>query len=329
VPADFVRTEEEDALAGQYSLDDEQLTWRRRKVLELDELFPQEYPLTAEEAFVTSVGFGVFDLEWLLRRREELPEPLEQDDGTGRLVRELRPGMHGFGGTLRRWEWPDAEARYAIWVDPHGGRTGDDLDWTSAHVINLSTGNMAAHYHAQCDAQQAANDLNALSMEYWSFGGRGQQVPALIGVLSTGVGAAILLALQQLGAPLWGELRSRKVNGRSITTTEYGFPAAREHLFDEALKEACRIWATGGAARMILNDVDTLDEMSHYVYLPNGKRGGEENWHDDRVRSWGACVWYVSTLPTEGMRTESRRRAEERRERLEETSTLWPERAGI
>ena len=271
---EFVPTDEERAIAAAHHLDNEQLAWRRAKVRDLAELFPQEYPLTAEEAFVTSVGFGVFDLDYLLERREELPAPVE-----------LRPGERGYGATVRIWEPPKPGETYALWVDPHGGRRGDNLDETAAHVINVATGNQCLTYRGQPDVQQCAADLGAISRQY----GR-----AVIGVLRAGVGEALLLALIQQGAPLWSDQVTRKVDRMPVTQAEEGFPASREVHLIESLREAIRIYATGGVPRMVINDIDTIDQMIHYVHLPNGKRGGEEGWHDDLVPSWAGCVWYVA-----------------------------------
>ena len=65
VSENFERTPDEEDLAGLYSLDDEQLMFRRRKVAQngLD-LFKQEYPSEPEEAFLTT-GRPVFNLEYL------------------------------------------------------------------------------------------------------------------------------------------------------------------------------------------------------------------------------------------------------------------------
>jgi hypothetical protein len=53
---DFVKDEEEQEYAGLYGLDDEQMYWRRQKIVELKDpvLFKQEYPATAAEAFQMS-----------------------------------------------------------------------------------------------------------------------------------------------------------------------------------------------------------------------------------------------------------------------------------
>ena len=55
-PADFAPDEEEREYQEQYGLDDQQMCWRRAKIVELKDpvLFKQEYPATAAEAFQMS-----------------------------------------------------------------------------------------------------------------------------------------------------------------------------------------------------------------------------------------------------------------------------------
>lgn len=53
---DFQRTDEEKSLVLRYGLDNEQLEWRRWKRKTLKKLFEQEYPLSDQEAFLTSSG---------------------------------------------------------------------------------------------------------------------------------------------------------------------------------------------------------------------------------------------------------------------------------
>src|SRR5262249_31060590 len=55
-PDDFEMTSAEKRLAELHKLDIEQIVWRRNKISQLggEELFCQEYPLTASEAFIAA-----------------------------------------------------------------------------------------------------------------------------------------------------------------------------------------------------------------------------------------------------------------------------------
>lgn len=74
---DFVMTAEERKLADLHGLDAEQICWRRNKISQLpsEELFLQEYPLIASEAFIASNFDGFITADLVLRARKEVIEP--------------------------------------------------------------------------------------------------------------------------------------------------------------------------------------------------------------------------------------------------------------
>lgn len=66
VPKDFERTQDEEKLVQKYEIDDEQLCWRRYKIIELttslqdgEKAFKQEYPFTIHEAFQSTGENGM------------------------------------------------------------------------------------------------------------------------------------------------------------------------------------------------------------------------------------------------------------------------------
>ena len=78
LPDGFKLTEEEETLAKQYSLDEEQMFWRRMKVAELttdgvdgNKAFKQEYPMNAAEAFQVSGGDGLITADHCMKARKE------------------------------------------------------------------------------------------------------------------------------------------------------------------------------------------------------------------------------------------------------------------
>lgn len=82
-PLNFKLTEEELKLQMEYDLSDAQLCWRRTKIeddYEGNELwFQQEYPLTPEEAFISS-GMGVFSGEVIKQGYLEASKPIMQKE---------------------------------------------------------------------------------------------------------------------------------------------------------------------------------------------------------------------------------------------------------
>lgn len=95
VPDHFERTPKEEELAALYSLSDEQLMFRRLKVAEKgEELFRQEYPNCADEAFLTS-GRPVFNPDRVNEMLRNVREPirLEALNGTGKARKDGKHQM--------------------------------------------------------------------------------------------------------------------------------------------------------------------------------------------------------------------------------------------
>jgi len=99
VPADFKMDEEEAKLAELYSLDAGQIAWRRAKISQLGsaEKFPQEYPLTPEEAFVSSSFDSFISAALIIRARRHKTDPY------GQLVIGVDPAGKGADRTSIAW----------------------------------------------------------------------------------------------------------------------------------------------------------------------------------------------------------------------------------
>lgn len=97
VPVGFTPTEEEQILAEQYELDDNQIAWRRMKIAELstdgqdgEVSFKQEYPNNAAEAFqVTGGGTCLITADDCLRARNNT------EHGNGPLIVGVDPSRGG------------------------------------------------------------------------------------------------------------------------------------------------------------------------------------------------------------------------------------------
>lgn len=96
LPEGFKLTNEEELLATQYDLDNEQMFWRRMKVAELttdgvdgSRAFKQEYPMNAAEAFQVSGGDGLITAGHCMKARKE------QVTGSGAYVVGVDPSRGG------------------------------------------------------------------------------------------------------------------------------------------------------------------------------------------------------------------------------------------
>jgi hypothetical protein len=99
VPDDFKMTDEEAKLAELHGLDPEQLCWRRNKISQLPspELFCQEYPLTADEAFIAADFDSYIPAELVLRARKRDIKP------QGYLIVGVDPAGKGADRTSIAW----------------------------------------------------------------------------------------------------------------------------------------------------------------------------------------------------------------------------------
>ena len=96
IPEDFDITDKETLLKNYYLLDDEQVYWRRKKIVELsaggmdgDKSFMQEYPMNAVEAFQVSGGDGLIKAVDVLRARNC------KVNGNGYLIVGVDPSRGG------------------------------------------------------------------------------------------------------------------------------------------------------------------------------------------------------------------------------------------
>lgn len=171
VPPDTVWTQEERELAEKYSLDDEQLSWRRWCIKnncggDID-LFRQEYPTYPEEAFLTS-GRPVFDQDLIQARLQTLSPPLQAGEFRYRSSPE-NPAFIGDiqwtdieDGGIRIYEKPKKKWPYVI-----GGDTaGEGSDWFTATVMDNVTGKLAAVLRMQYDEDLYARQLYCLGKYY-------------------------------------------------------------------------------------------------------------------------------------------------------------------
>lgn len=98
--ADFSLDDEEWEYAESYDLDDEQMAWRRAKIIELKDplLFKQEYPATAAEAFQLT-GHDSYIPPTLVLKARKATEVEEY----GPLVVGLDPAWNGEARTAMAW----------------------------------------------------------------------------------------------------------------------------------------------------------------------------------------------------------------------------------
>jgi hypothetical protein len=155
----------------------------------------QEYPRTAEEAFVKS-GMNVFDTDLLMAAEPAMHPPIERGytDVRGHFV-------HNDEGPLAIWRMPVMGASYVLGADvAEGIERGDFSDFSiiaARDVIRegvslVHSGELVARYRARCDTDIFADAIEAVGHFYRT---------ALVGVERNGPGLAVVQRLRDKSYP--------------------------------------------------------------------------------------------------------------------------------
>lgn len=302
-----------------YKLRPSQLTWRRMVLTEKfggdprhpskDAIrwFQQEFPATAEEAFLVS-GSCFFDEDKLreMARHGKDPETrgLLSKHPEGHVA--VNPNIRG---PVRLWEKPSPDEHYVVGADtaegieasPEKSASLDSeiggRDFSSAVVLRVprivdgtpQPAKVVAELHGRLAPEAFAQQLRLLGTMY-GCGPRDYHSNALIAVErshSSGQTVLRLLNEELKYRPLfWAReinRRTRKIGRRIGWITDV---TSRMPMLDEL----------GRAVREEGLDIpgkDLLREMTTFVVWPNGKPMAEEGCHDDRVIAL-AIAWQMA-----------------------------------
>jgi hypothetical protein len=289
------KTKEEITLVNKYGLDDEQILWRRNKVLRLKDQFPQEHPINADEAFLSS-GLNYFNMLKLAeatphcRPASEIPVPArypnlkrisQQASETDRLSAKNAPNEE-----LCIYQAPVHGKRYVISADPAEGiRDEGDHDYCSTDVLDYETWQQVAHLHGRWETHV----YGALLAELYRWYNNGMLL-----VERNNHGHSVINTLlnvediPRFGAMEFGGLYFHEEYDGSTKkrTAKPGWPE----------NPKTKIQLLNNLATAIDDDTvrvynkDTLRELKLFSKLPNGKFGPEGHNHDDRVISLGLAV---------------------------------------
>jgi hypothetical protein len=140
VGADFKPDAEELQLKALYGLDDEQLSWRRGKVIELGERFVAEFPINAQEAFVSASFESFIPPNAIIKARREQIEP------HGQLIVGCDPAG-GLGGDRTAIAW--RRGRTILKVEKRDTDTMQTVAWIAQIIkeekpvrVNIDSGSM-------------------------------------------------------------------------------------------------------------------------------------------------------------------------------------------
>ena len=259
-PAAFERTPEEESLAAAHGLDNDQLQFRRLKIGEKGrDLFMQEYPSTADEAFLTS-GRPVFDGFLLRAMRANAPEPVAQ------LALEGKKWETHSRGELLVYRKHDPQESYFIGADIAQGVNGD----FSVACVMDSGRRQVAVWRGQIDPDAFAYVLDALGRHY----NKAMLIPENN---SFGLTTCIVLSKYLSYPNLFQEIVVDKTT--DVETTRLGFNTnvRSKPLIVDKLRAHLRL----GEVEIL--DKKTLEELGTYIVTESGKMEADAGAHDDTV----------------------------------------------
>lgn len=288
----FKLTKEEKELQELHNVSLEQLEWRRWCIKnncggDIDK-FKQEYPITPEEAFL-STGKCYFDKNNIINRIKEVQEPIIQGSFScyydGIRIRG-RKFIQEEKGSIKIYKYPEDNIPYVI-----GGDTaGEGSDYFTAHVINNITGEEVAVLKQQHDEIEYVKQIYCLGMFYNK---------ALIG-LETNFSTYPMQKLIELNYP---NLYVRKKEDTYLNkydksfgfkTTSITRPLILANLQEIVKDEIDKI-----------NDKDTLREMLTFVVNKNGKAEAETGYHDDLVMALAISYYIRSQQEMKKIKTQN------------------------
>lgn len=274
-------TPEEQNLINTFRLTREQIAWRRFKINQMKgdykdpatwDNFNQEFPATADEAFIMSGNpvFSPMALSYYLARSQK-PKMVGYLRGYSPVT--IEPNEKGY---LKIWKEPDEFHTYAIGVDVAEGKMINeeekDRDASCAQVFDKQTYELVATWHGRIDPDRLGRELDLLGRYYND---------ALIGVERNAIGITPLVILRDLGYP---NLYYRERIGMMADkiTSELGWVTDRiskEDLIGDAVKLI-------RDKRLVIPDEDTLGELRNFMRDSEGSARAAKGGHDDRVMAF-------------------------------------------
>lgn len=274
---EFLQVMKEDSWIGErlrwlkeIPLEEEQLYWYYNKYQKYidKKLIQQEYPCSAEEAFLLS-GNPVFDTEKInarllvVEKRKPIKVGYFKFDYDGLRIMNIK-WVNDRNGYIKIYQLPNTPAitKYCI-----GGDTaGEGSDNFTAHVLDARTGNQVAMMIHQFDSDQYTKQMYCLGM-YYKY--------ALVGI-EANFDMYPIMELQRLGyenqyvREVIDSYSGKKEKRFGFKTTPLTRPTIISNLVEIVREETDKI-----------NDEETLKELRLIIKNEKGKAEAPEGEHDD------------------------------------------------
>jgi hypothetical protein len=283
---------EERRLAERHGVTNEQLHWRRWAIANRCQgsvnKFKQEYPSTAQEAFLTT-GSPVFDAVAVNELQHNCVPAIWHGGITLNRDQSQKPTYELTempAGNLHLWDWPAEKREYVIGADMAEGKVRDKKmstrrklvsysdyqpDYTAGYVIELETGLHVASWHGTINPFDFAFVLYAMGLFYNN---------ALVVPEVNGPGIATVTCLvEQLRYPRVYRARQYALLQQGDLAQQFGWrtlPHTREHLM-------FRITEAISTNNLFTRDARLVKELRTMERDPNGNPRATGSNKDDRV----------------------------------------------
>lgn len=243
------------------------------------DLIKQEYPCSAEEAFLAS-GNCYFDKEKIINRLAQIREPIKRgsfiydfNDKKNKITNiKFKEDTNGF---IDIFELPKVNYPYVL----SGDTAGEGSDYLTGQVLENTTGKQVAKLRKQFDADEYTRQMYCLGMYYNE---------ALIGI-EANFDTFPIRKLLEFG------YKKQFVREKEDTYTgkhdkAYGFRTDRitRPLILSMLQSIVNDHIE------LINDKETLEEMLVFIRNEKGRPEAQEGCHDDLVMAL-AIAYYIRT----------------------------------
>ena len=288
----FIRTmtSEEKLIQEQHQLTLEQMNWRRSTLInkcnsDLSK-FRQEYPLTDDEAFVTS-GKRVFPDIYTRPQEKNMQDP--KYVGSVEMIEKRATFVPSEDGNLKIYKTPIKGHNYVIASDSSAAVSSGDP--CCAQVIDRTTWEQVAVLSGYIPPDLFGDKLYALGAYYhW----------ALLAPEVNVSGLVTTLRLRDLMYPRIVHRTKLNIDnvGNVTESEELGWHTnvKTKPVLVAGLSEALR------ELLVVLHDRDTLKEIKAYSILDvkdggNVVYGGAGGHHDDRVMALAIAIYFAKQVP--------------------------------
>lgn len=268
-------------LINDKGLELEQVYWYYKKYENYidKDLIKQEYPCSAEEAFLAS-GNCYFDKEKIINRLTQIREPIKRgsfiydfDDKKNKITNiEFKEDINGF---IDIFELPKKNYPYVL----SGDTAGEGSDYLTGQVLENTTGKQVAKLRKQFDADEYTRQMYCLGMFYNE---------ALIGIEANFDTFPIRKLLEFGYTKQYVREKEDTYTGKHDKA--YGFRTDRitRPLILSMLQ------AIVNDHIELINDKETLEEMLVFIRNEKGRPEAQEGCHDDLVMAL-AIAYYIRT----------------------------------